>query len=148
MSNAPSGQQGLEFHQNIPLPMGGATSIPASATTRKIVLTASRAMRFRGFEIVANITIVSGHPETNYFRAEVWNVTQDTKIGQATITGWSGGTQLQRGVPVNIATLSEMLGANARIAKADVVEIAIVGALTLSSGLIDAVVTVQADFVD
>lgn len=148
MSNAPSGQHGLEYHQNIPLPMGGATSIPASATNRKFILTAARAMRFRGFEITANITVVSGAPETNYFRAEVWNHTQNTKIGQATITGFSGGTQLQRGVPINIATLSEMLGANAKIAKADTIYIAIVGALTLSSGLIDPVITVQADFID
>jgi len=152
-ATTPKPLSGLEYKESIPIPLSGSTSIPAAATNEFLLFQHDRRLRFRQFGFFAQQTVVSGVPSTNSMRLEIWKypagTTIATKICQATITGWTTGTLIQRGVHVSIATLSGMLSLALAVSTAEsIISAKFVGTNSLSRGLIGPVITYRADVID
>jgi len=144
----PQSRSGFEFNKEIQLSVSGGTAVQASTTDELTLTRLYRSVRFREIGITSNVTVKSGVPATNHFRAEIWNFTDSTKIAQATITGASTGTALNRLVYKSIATTAQFIGVGADVSLNKVISIKIVGTNTLSAGLTLPVVSVTADIIE
>lgn len=152
-ATTPSPKTGLEWKQSIPIPLSGATSVPAGATNEYFFAQTDRKIRMRQIGIYTQQTVVSGVPSTNHMRLEIWKYEPGTTIAtimvKATITGPSSGTLLQRGVHVNVGTLNQFQSSALAIATAETILAAkFIGTNTLSRGLIGPVLSVRADVID
>lgn len=145
-SAIPASETGLEWRQTIPISTSTLV-VPASATNEYPLHSPDRDIRHRNIDVWVISSVVSGAPATNTMRAEVWNITDATKIAQATITGTTG-TQLERMSRVTIATLSDFIGPGADASAYDVFAIKFVGANTLSKPLKQPTVEIIADIID
>ncbi len=144
----PRARSGFEYNKEIQLSVSGGTAVQASTTDELTLMRTYRSIRFREIGITSNQTVKSGAPATNYFRAEIWNFTDSTKIAQATITGVTSGTALTRLTYKAIATTAQFIGVGADVSLNKVISIKIVGAQSLSGGLTLPVVSVTADIIE
>lgn len=140
----PTSGSGLEYRFNVPFPVGAQgfpTAIPGTPTqtTAIVIGRLDRKVRFRELGVFAQQSVVSGAPATNHIRLEFWQYADGfasgTKIAQATITGVTSGTQLERGTSITVATLAGMLQSNAEATAKSIIEARFVVAATLSRGL-------------
>lgn len=141
---APESKSGLErvYHFSFD------GTIATGVTTEQPLFVNDRDIRFRQVGLMALQTITSGHPLTNYFRAELWNMTDGTKVAQATITGPSSGTLLERLSFVPIATKAQFIGpgSNASANKSWIMKF--VGAATLNRGIVKPAIKIITDIID
>ncbi len=133
------------------MPITVATGVPATGTNEYILTRIDRKVRFREFALIAQQTITSGHPATNFMTAQLRNFSQATKMAQGTIVGIGGspGTiSLNRGVPVQLATLNKFVGNFAVASALNVLSIRFTATVTLSNGLVRPVVELVGDIID
>ena len=145
----PKSKTGQYLERTIPVPMlSAATALAAAVTSEHILFTTQRNEQFREITIWGNNTVVSGHPATNHVVAEIWNVTDATKIAAATITGTTSGTQLERLGTNNIATTSEFTGVGSNCSPNKQISLKWVGTGTLSASLRGTTLRIISDFTD
>ena len=142
---------GLEFRLSVPISVSGGTAVPATGTNRYVIAFLDRRIRFREFGIVAQQTITSGHPATNYMIAKLYNVTKATQIAQGTVVGKGAGVgtiSLNRATYAQLATLRKFKAGYAVGSAQDVIAVHFTSTVTLNRGLTRPIVTILADLID
>ena len=142
---------GLEFRLSVPVPVSGGTAVPATGTNRYVITRLDRRIRFREFGVVAQQTVTSGHPATNYMVAKLYNFTKSTQIAQGTVVGKGespGTISLNRAVYSQLATLNKFKAGYAVGSAQDVISVHFTATVTLNRGLTRPIVVLLGDYID